>query len=752
MFQVSLVHRAILIALASLTSLIPSLLADSPQNQFYQAYYLENERGDYTAAADLYSGALKGRGLGPRLKAETKARLARCREELACTDFARLMPPTVLAYVEMNRPGERIGSLIDQLGLLRDRNAEPGDAPGRLEISPAILDALLGMRGAAVAITGFDPRAQQPTGVGVFHPGDMELVRGLIETALPVATEQVQSVGGFPTYEIEGVLVTLTARLVVVGTSEGEIEGVIDRLQSDDAESLATNPDMNDVLEARDSALLFFCVNPKPLMPLLNAAFMAGASQDRGLAIVQALVDLQSLQSLTGRFDISDQGVLFDVTLRLDEGHRNLIYNFLRRPAIDPATLRTIPAGAAGFLTMALNEAPERYGKLSLDTDEPAIVTALDIGREIFANINGIAVCALPPDGSSSGPIPDIAAIITVNDPAKSQALWCQILGIASMAGGAFTMDGVSDDVEGFPVQSYQFAEAGLTVHFATADHTLVIATTETALAQTLATHTGDDSILEDEAFEHALARLTPSTTIAAAAHPARCAEIAKPFMSSGDIAEMEPVTDLMTETVAAFFLTHSNQELTVAAALTGLPDISEFVAAKIAEERGREMRRAKYSQAVHQGDWDEALQLLDEQRDAGPDKAKLLRKKFDLLAVHKHDTKAAAAVAQEMFELMHDHANSLNNFAWALLTEDKYRGEFNTVALEFSRRSNEITKHENWAYLDTLALAEFETGNADRAIELQEQALKICQKTSKGSVPALEKTLARFQAADRTE
>jgi hypothetical protein len=104
------------------------------------------------------------------------------------------------------------------------------------------------------------------------------------------------------------------------------------------------------------------------------------------------------------------------------------------------------------------------------------------------------------------------------------------------------------------------------------------------------------------------------------------------------------------------------------------------------------------------------------------------------------------------MFEHLRDDAQALNNFAWGLLTEEKYGHQYNDVALRFSRRSNELTEHENWAYVDTLALAEFETGNAHKAIELEEKAIELSRRSGGGGVAGLEKALARFQAATREQ
>ncbi len=736
---------AVLVALATVGS---AASAQTPAQRLHEAFYLEQTKGDFAAAAKLYAQVAEAGGAPAELRSEARSRLAACQEELAATDFARLLPPEPLAFVELNRPGERLGRLLEKMGLLATPGGQPL-APGqnRLAISPDVVNALLGVRGCALAITGFDPTRQQPMGVVVLHPGDVELIRGLIETALPVQSDVVDPIDGYPTYRVEGVYVTLTKRLMIAATSPAEIEAVLERTKDAGAPSLAANPDMADVLKQRGDALLFFCVNPKPLMPLLNVA-MAGAAQSREVALVRALLDPQSLRSLSGRFDLSDQGVVLEVALRLDKGHRNLVYNFLRRPAIDPATLRGVPAGSAALLALAMNAAPAQYATPAASADAgPPIVTALDLGRELFANINGIAICLMPPVGDAQGPVPDLAAIITVNDPAKSQAFWQQMLGIASVAGGAPSLEGAARDMGGVPVRSYRCHE-GVTVHMATVGHSLLVASTEPALERCLKSLRDGPSVLDDTGLAGPLGRLGPNTTLAVLAHPGRCLEVAKRYMSSADAAEVAPVAPLLAETTATLTVEHSNETLRLALAVAGVPDVSGLVSQMLTEQRRGEQTQQDVTRAIRQKEWDKALTLLDQQLTAQPGNTKVLRRKFDILAVRKDDPAAATQAAEALYEGLRDNAAELNNFAWELLTEDKYQHKYNDLALRLARRSNELTNHAVWAYVDTLALAEFETGSAARAIELEKKAIELCRKAGGSGLKDLETALARFAGA----
>ncbi len=698
----------------------PVVQAQSAESKFHRAYFMEHARGDLAAAAAIYTEVAADRRADAGLKAQARARGQACQEELASADFAKLMPPNALAYVELSRPGGQLSRLLEMLGLMREDGSVIGDPEQRLAISPELIRELLGIRGVAAAVTGFDPASETPMGVAILHPGDIGVIRGLIETALPAGGQIVDPIEGYPTFNIEGqVFVTLTQRLVIVSAQPQEIEGVIYRLKGEEAESLASNVELAEVMRQRDPSLLFFCVNFKPVMPLLNAGLAAAGTQSRELAMAQALLDLKSLRTLVGQMGVNDEGIYLDFALQLAEGHRNLAFQFLRMPAINPETLKRIPAGAAGFFAGALNDPDSQYmAARTAGSGGPAPVTMLDIGREIFANIVSFAIFAVPAEGQVAEgalPIPPVAAVITVHDPVKSQALWSQMLGVGSLASGGGTLEGMKTEIEGVQAHRYIFPE-GISIYLASAGNDMLISPSKAAIASSLATLKGGKSILSDPAFAKSLERLGPNVTFALYAHPGRCVELAKPFMSPSDLAEAQPIVDLMTDTVASVVMEHSNETFRFSSMVTGLPNIGPFVSKLITLEH-----QAKHSQ---QG-WQQ----------------------FRALAINEQDREAALAVAEKLFEQLHDDAHRLNNYAWELLTEeDKFGSDYVDLALKFSQRSNELTEHGHWAYVDTLALALFKTGDAAEAVEMEKKALALC-----GDGPGrkdVEDALERFQAA----
>jgi len=751
MLPLSLLKHVIVAVGLSVALTAGAALGKSAEADFYHAYYLEHDQGDMEGAAGLYAGALDAGDLNPKLEKQARAGLGACREEIACADFTRLMPPETLVYLEINNPGEQLGDLLGMLGLLADKDgAKAAEVGGKhIAISPVLIDELMGIRGVAVALTGFNPMDQTPAGVAVFHPGSVDAIRAMIESTLPTAAEAVKPIQGHPTYHVEGkVFVCLTSRLVVVSPQRPQIVAVLRRIEGKIDKSFASNEAMAEVLQKRGNAAVFFCVNAEPIVPIISG--LAGASRD--LAMANAIVDFGSLNWIAGSAGVGEQGLFLDMDIRLDKGHHNLAYNMMRTPPITRETLRCIPKGVAGFMAAALGNAPDGdRGTGSPSGENAQAVIGLDFGREIFANIVDFAVYALPPAadaGIPEGPAPDIAAVIRVNDPAKSQALWTQILGIASMAAGAPTTDGKVDRIGGAEVRTYKFPE-GVTVRFATADDKVLVATTRHAMQRALEAAAGAESILADKAFSASLGRITENTSKALFVHPGRCFEVARRFMSPGELKEAEPVMALLTDLVASVLTDEAEEMFHLSAVATGLPDVGDFVAEMIQREEQHERMRHELHSAMRAGQWDNALATVDEMAAGEPDNLRHQRTRFDILATGKKDREAALACAKTLMERTGRDAETLNSLAWELLTEDKYAERYNDLALEMARKACKLTDHRNWAHLDTLALAQFEIGDLDRAIDLQKQAVSL----SGGKIAELTKRLARFEnaAKDKT-
>ena len=215
-------------ALPAIASAAPAQ-APSANEAFHRAYYLEHEKGDLAAAMKLYRKAVKSGSLSSAERMEIEEHMRACAEELAMADLAQLVPGNTIVYAELNDPGAQLESLMDQLGLLQGT-----DRAGQIAVSPHLLRGVLGLKGAAVAVTRIDPTAGMPGGVLILHPGDMEAVRGLIETVLPAGGQSVEPIAGHPTFLVENMVhVTMGERLVIASTERHLIEDVLRRVDGD---------------------------------------------------------------------------------------------------------------------------------------------------------------------------------------------------------------------------------------------------------------------------------------------------------------------------------------------------------------------------------------------------------------------------------------------------------------------------------------------------------------------------------------
>jgi len=135
---------------------------------------------------------------------------------------------------------------------------------------------------------------------------------------------------------------------------------------------------------------------------------------------------------------------------------------------------------------------------------------------------------------------------------------------------------------------------------------------------------------------------------------------------------------------------------------------------------------------------------LLDKAfADAPALEANLGALKYDAL-VNSDDKEAASTYGAKLVDkLCNDNAMALNAIAWGIVDPevkiDESKRDYK-LALRAATRANELTKGENFAILDTLALATFETGDPAKAVEYQEKAIKLATQKDPSMTERLEK------------
>jgi len=148
------------------------------------------------------------------------------------------------------------------------------------------------------------------------------------------------------------------------------------------------------------------------------------------------------------------------------------------------------------------------------------------------------------------------------------------------------------------------------------------------------------------------------------------------------------------------------------------------------------------------------ALEAIDAALAAEPQEPAHEQTKFRILALCQKDLKAAAAAAAYAIEKGGENASFLNNLAWSMLTDEGLAGHFNAQALEAAQRCHELSEGKNWMFLDTLALAKFETGAVAEAVELETKSIEMAKEkgVTGASMTDLEEALKRFKGGAKTD
>lgn len=738
------------VALATCLGTAVPALAQDANDTFFRAYYLENEKGDLTGALELYREAAKDARRSPDLLKRIEQRIQACTEELATSDLAALAPGDSILYVELNDPGEQLSNLLNQLGLLQGT-----EGAGGIAVSPHLIEGVLGLRGAAVAITHIDPSSEMPSGVLILNPGDMQAVRGLIETALPAGGRPTEDIGGHPTYLIEGMVhVTMGERLIVAGTDRALIGDVLRRVGGDQSDSFALNPAVKETMTTRGSDLLYFCLNAEPVMPMLQGMLREVAQYDREAAMAIGLLDVESLRTVSGRFGVGDNGVSMDVGMQLADGHDNIAFNLMRMPHVTKSTFELVPSGVAAFIASSVNQAGAGDAGLTDEHGKP-VVSVMDLGREVFGNLVDIAFFSLPSvsEGPGGMPLPDAAIAMSVNDVERSKAIWNLALGIAQGMTGGGEREPQSTRVGGDTVDRYGIE--GVNIYLYAHKGRIVLSPSLRAMEAAVKSADGHN-VTADPMFADLVASTSKDHTSVMGVSLGRAAEIAKQVLPRRDLAEVGPYLELLKDSTLVATTRHSDTELRVSASLNGLPHVGplveKFVRAEMGGGGSPAMARERFTEAP--------ARVMSASAAVAPAKTVAvelaapaavvdlgaLTRQFNDLADAGH-SEVASRLIPAVSEAYGEDWNGLNTFVWEVISSE-VGADYAEVLAPVIEHANELANESNWYVLDTYAHVEFARGHVARAVKLATSAVEIANSVNDDRADEAEASLARFRKA----
>jgi hypothetical protein len=149
------------------------------------------------------------------------------------------------------------------------------------------------------------------------------------------------------------------------------------------------------------------------------------------IVMADAVGDFGNIDYITYSSTFEQEGLSDVMEVVFKDGHNCLPYKMFRTPNISKAALDAVPAEAVALVSFALNE-PDSIQASTIRTKVKNI-TGLDIGREIFANIEQITVFAVPAESNN----PSIYALpeqfgveITSRNPEQTRQILATLLTI----------------------------------------------------------------------------------------------------------------------------------------------------------------------------------------------------------------------------------------------------------------------------------------------------------------------------------
>ncbi|MCP4612856.1 MAG: tetratricopeptide repeat protein [Planctomycetes bacterium] len=373
-------------------------------------------------------------------------------EELGNADPAALMPPETLVYIETGSPGRQIETILNMLKGTPLENPlamlgggksgkSPGDIFGAL-MNPAMMAEFKKIRGMGIGVTGVSQN--NPPMVAVLFPGKSDALRGLILAGLGMAGTPGEPIEGMQTVNISGMVgAAYDDNIVIIAQPADQLAWSVKQYKGVTSKPTLASTNKSFVKiskKARQENALTLWAN----LDEVYAGFSEMIPEEhfpKEIRLADGIADLKNIDDLIVFFNIQEDGIALEHNISFKDGHNCIAYNMIRTPNLSRAGFEAIPSEAVGLLSIALGEAGSAQGMAASNSIKN--FTGLDIGREVFANIEQINLFALPPDSSSNGSnigAPPIAAnfglAVTSRNPQQTREILTQMLTVANLVAG----------------------------------------------------------------------------------------------------------------------------------------------------------------------------------------------------------------------------------------------------------------------------------------------------------------------------
>ncbi|MGA2172887.1 MAG: sugar-binding protein [Sedimentisphaerales bacterium] len=385
-------------------------------------------------------------------------------EDLVNFDPAALMPPGTLIYVEFGSPGRQVETILNMLkgtpyeNPLAAVGGQPPAGPNQPQtptdwggqkspgdmmaafLNPSMMAEFKKIRGLAIGITGI--AQNNPPMVGVLYPGKSDALRGLILAGLSVAGKAGEPIEGMQTINIPNALaVAYDDKVILLAHPAEQLAWCVKQYKGITSEPTlaSSNESFAKVSKKQRQNNAFTAwVNVDETYSRLLQMFPPG-QVPKEILVANAFCDFSNIDYMVCSRSIEPNCFSDTTEVVFKEGHQCLAYDLIRTPNIDKAALKAVPSDAVVIASFALSAS-----EMQADTIRAKVknITGLDIGREIFANVEQVTVFAVP----SRTPNPFFPAymglVVTSHNPQQTRQILAKIFATANTVLSGQATDG----------------------------------------------------------------------------------------------------------------------------------------------------------------------------------------------------------------------------------------------------------------------------------------------------------------------
>jgi tetratricopeptide (TPR) repeat protein len=365
-------------------------------------------------------------------------------QELSNADPAALMPPDTLIYVEFGSPGKQVDTILNMLkgtplenplaaiGRAQQGGPSPGDIVSGF-LNPNMMAEFKKIRGAGVGITGI--AHPTPPAIVVLFPGKSDALRGLVMGALVLLGKPIEAIEGMQCVEFpDGGGAAYDDTVVILATppaySAGQLAWSVKQYKGVNSEpTLASSNKSFTKISKKDRQenALTIWANVDQVYAALTKLFPAGQIP-QGILHANGLADFANIDDLIAFLSLQEDGIALEANVSFTDGYNSLAYNMFRTPRLSKAALETVPSDAVALLSVALGGADSPLSRALRQQIQNA--SGLEIGGDIFANIDQVTLFVLP-SAVSSGETPDgippiatsIGLVLTSENPRQTRQI-----------------------------------------------------------------------------------------------------------------------------------------------------------------------------------------------------------------------------------------------------------------------------------------------------------------------------------------